>query len=233
MINRKYNKSKKSIILKRTAFLLFVSSIIILIFLDINIRPVIKKVANNQGKVITTGFIDKAILQTLSDEQISYEELVIVSRNSENEIIGVEANMSSINMLKAKLSQQINNNFTDLLSFTYNIPIGTLLGSDYFVGRGPSIEFKISPTGFVQTNFASRFSSVGINQTMHQIMLEIQVQICTLLPFQQCVSTLKTEYLIAQTIIIGKVPNYYSNFLPKQEQISDNLNKYEWSDSDK
>jgi hypothetical protein len=53
--------------------------------------------------------------------------------------------------------------------------------------------------------------TAGINQTKHQINLEVIVDIDILIPWETESAQVITEVMIADTIIVGKVPETYLN----------------------
>jgi len=84
-----------------------------------------------------------------------------------------------------------------------------LINSDLFSGRGPKIPIKIVPLGTVSTSFSNQFTAAGINQTRHQIMMDIVVDISILLPGYQTGTQVTTQVTIAETVIVGAVPDSY------------------------
>ena len=57
---------------------------------------------------------------------------------------------------------------------------------------------------------SSAFSSAGINQTSHQIELEVTVRIYAAIPgFRSSIET-TTNYLVAETVLVGEVPDSFT-----------------------
>ena len=63
----------------------------------------------------------------------------------------------------------------------------------------------------IHVDFETQFMEAGINQTIHTINLVISVDIEILLPFAYSVMTVESEMPIAQTLIVGTVPDAYFN----------------------
>ena len=55
----------------------------------------------------------------------------------------------------------------------------------------------------------SVFESVGINQSVHRIYFELRATVSLLTPFTQTDCELTSSVCIAETVIIGEVPNVY------------------------
>lgn len=91
-----------------------------------------------------------------------------------------------------------------------SIPIGTLTGTEILNGKGPNISLKVSLSGSVLTNFRSIFESAGINQTKHQIYLDIRTEIFALIPGFPATTDVSTSILIAESIFMGDVPTTFA-----------------------
>ena len=63
----------------------------------------------------------------------------------------------------------------------------------------------------VRPRFSNGIVTAGINQTKHQVNLEVIVDIDVLIPWDTASTQVKTEVLIADTVIVGKVPDTYMN----------------------
>ncbi|MCL2564179.1 MAG: sporulation protein YunB, partial [Oscillospiraceae bacterium] len=79
-------------------------------------------------------------------------------------------------------------------------------------GRGPGIRFRVVTLGNPSATFTNEFSTAGINQTKHQIMLELTVQVNILVPGRTTRETITTQMLVAETVIVGDVPNVFGQF---------------------
>ena len=118
--------------------------------------------------------------------------------------------MARINTLSSEILQEViaatNNGLEDI-----NIPIGNLLGSNLLLGRGPKGPVKIIMLTSSYSDFRNELEAVGINQVKHQIILEVRVQIDVLLPWEVQSTEVVSEVLIAETVLVGKVPDTYLN----------------------
>ena len=52
-------------------------------------------------------------------------------------------------------------------------------------------------------------STAGINQTRHQILLDLDVEVSLLMPWLTVSSQVQTELLVSETVIVGHVPESY------------------------
>ena len=58
-------------------------------------------------------------------------------------------------------------------------------------------------------SFRNVFTSAGINQTLHQVMLEVSVQVKLHLPGGTTETLVEAQVCAAETVIVGQVPGAY------------------------
>ena len=107
-----------------------------------------------------------------------------------------------------------------------SIPIGTLTGSSLLAGRGPAIKVKMQSVGSTTASFRNTFGSAGINQTRHQILLDVQVNMSILLPGFRTSTKVNNEISVAETVIVGSVPENYTYFSTAPNEIDDYAEDY-------
>ena len=98
------------------------------------------------------------------------------------------------------------------------IPVGTLTGSSLLAGRGPCIRIRMQAVGSTTAKLRNAFTAAGINQTKHQILLDVTVQMSILLPGFRTSTQVSNEITVAETIIIGSVPDTYTYFSTTPEE---------------
>ena len=90
-----------------------------------------------------------------------------------------------------------------------NIPFFAFTGISFLSGYGNNVKVKIVNNVSVVCNFSSKFTSVGINQTLHSIYVDVISQIKLSVPFNNHNVKCATSVLISETVLIGKVPDIY------------------------
>ena len=185
-----------------------VALILLIIFLDHQIHPLVKSFGENQAKFTSTKAINEAVTQVLTDEQIRYEDLVTV-----------EADISKINRLKAEITTVVLERLKEYAHLEMRIPLGSILGGEMFNDRGPRIPLRVTMSGNALTTMNSAFSSAGINQTSHQITLHIESQIVTTIPGYTNYIKVETDFVVAETVLVGKVPDSYTEVDGSQAEL--------------
>ncbi len=182
---------------------------ILFLVLNAHVRPLIGSYGLTQAKLVGTQAINDAVTAVLEREGVRYTDLMRVEKDVQGNIVSVEADTVKVNALKASVTTEILNQLKKHQNMTIRIPMGTLLKGDLLTGRGPRIPVKISLSGAATTQMASRFESAGINQTSHQLMMDITVALYAAIPGEDATTTLNTTFIIAETVLIGKVPETF------------------------
>lgn len=192
------------------AILLTILLLTILLFIHFqrNVTRVLISISEATMRASTTIAVNDAVYYTLSDE-IRYEELVTVTRDSEGEIVAVAANPLKINKIARDTASISQSNLKNLSLNGIPIPLGALTGIEAFAGLGPSIHFRIIPVSSVSCDYSSTFDSVGINQTKHSIYLNVIADISIVMPSRTENFAVTTEILIGESVLVGRVPDAY------------------------
>ena len=207
-----HSKSRKKI--KRRAKLLAALALLagIAVFLFIgfqrNVTRVLVSISEATMRASTTVAVNDAVYYTLSDE-LRYEDLVTVERDSAGEIVSVSANALKINKIARDTASISQSNLKSLSLNGIPIPLGALTGIEAFAGLGPQIPFRIIPVSSVSCDFSSEFESVGINQTKHSIYLHVIADISIVMPSRTENFAVTTEILVGEFVIVGSVPETY------------------------
>ena len=89
------------------------------------------------------------------------------------------------------------------------IPLGSLVLPEVFSGRGPGIPVEILSIRNSDASFSSRFTEAGINQTLQQLIMEVSVDVTVLVLGKTDSFTVTSQVVVAETVIVGQVPNTF------------------------
>ena len=90
--------------------------------------------------------------------------------------------------------------------FVVKIPLGAVTGSEVFAGMGPEIPVTVRMTGGAEAQITDEFTSAGINQTRHRVMLKVECSVYVFLGGNEGAANFSDEYCIAENIVVGTVP---------------------------
>lgn len=179
-----------------------------LCFLNLVVNPIIIETSSSKVKSLSQDAVNTAVFEVIKDASI-YDSLVKIQRDEEGNITMISSNAVRINYLSREIIENAQKKLEFLGSKGVNIPLGTFSGMPILVGHGPLVNIKLIPIGAINCNFSSKFISAGVNQTNHRIYLEVNSIVNIILPTASQNVNTKTQIMIAENIIIGKVPQTY------------------------
>ena len=167
----------------------------------------VTRVSNLVGTVVT-----EAVRDAVNSGEIQYNDLITLEKNTSGNIAAMQSNMAAFNRLQSAITQDILNRLGEVSDVDLVIPIGTLTGSALLAGRGPGFTVRMQTTGSCSARFENQFSHAGINQTTHSIVLWVDVSMSILLPGFRTGAEVSNSFSVAETIIVGDVPDTYTYF---------------------
>ena len=178
-----------------------------------SVKPFVFTYAKSEAETIILNAANRAILNVLEKNNISYTTLSNVSRDGAGVITGIEIDIEKVNRLKSEISNELAKIVAQNNKYELNIPVGTLIGNEYTTGYGPKIKFKMQLTETAIVDFDSRFEAAGINNVLHQIIITINVRASVLMMGCTDGFGVSTTALAAQTVIAGVVPDSFTNVI--------------------
>jgi len=210
--------------MKRRRRIVFVLLAVILliagafVYINVNLRPVLVGLSSSRVQSIAAKAMNDAILHILSENGDGYASLVNV-REMSGKVYLLQADSSRLNILAADCANAAQERITSLGEQGVSIPLGTLSGIPLLTGTGPRITLQFTPAGSVRSSFESEFRSAGINQTLHRVNLRLTATVRVILPGASHTLTVEVEAPIAENVIVGDVPNAYTNVASEEDMI--------------
>ncbi len=169
----------------------------------------IVSLAQTQVRNSTSDLINDAINQQIESGNIQYDRIVYFEKDLEGRITALKTNMSEVNRLKTETLNRINEDILAMDSDQLGIPLGSLVLPEVFSGRGPGIPVEILSIRNSDASFSSRFTEAGINQTLQQLIMEVSVDVTVLVLGKTDSFTVTSQVVVAETVIVGQVPNTF------------------------
>ena len=192
-------------------FLVFLLALSIALFVVFRsrYREIIGQLAETQVKNTTSDLTNDAIAKQIADGIIQYDRIVFFEKDLEGRITALKTNMSEINRLKTDILNIINDEILALDTSDIGIPMGSLFLPELLSGKGPVIPVHILSIRNSDAVFSSNFVQAGINQTLHQLIMVVSVDVAILVLGQTGSFTVTSEVVVAETVIVGDVPNTF------------------------
>ena len=189
---------------------LLIAALLVLFFaLRSKYRLVIEDLAQTQVKNTTSDLTNDAIAKQIAVGDIQYDRIVFFEKDLDGRITALKTNMSEVNRLKTDVLNIINDEILALDHSDIGIPLGSLILPELLSGRGPAIPVHILSIRNSDANFVSHFSQAGINQTMHQLNMEVSIDVAVLVLGHTSSFTMSSEVVVAETVIVGDVPQTF------------------------
>lgn len=205
----------------RTMTVLLIASFALLLMFRSRYQDVIRELAETQVKNTTSDLANDAIAKQIADGIIQYDRIVYFEKDLDGRITALKTNMSEVNRLKTDILNIINDEIHALDTSDIGIPLGSLFFPELFSGKGPAIPVHILAIRNSDAGFASDFSQAGINQTLHQLTMQVSVDVAVLVLGKTSSFTITSEVVVAETVIVGAVPDTYlqtgGNYEPERE----------------
>ena len=186
-------------------------------------QPIVARVAVTRVNNQVNRIISAAVSDAVSRGDVEYERLISFQKDNDGRITAISSNMAEFNRLQSMIDSDILEKLSDMSTSTISIPVGTLSGVTLLSGRGPALEVKMQSVGSSVSRFENEFTSAGINQTKHRVVLYVDVGVSVLLPGFRTATQVSGAYVVAETVIVGNVPDSYTYFNGTTEEIEDSM----------
>lgn len=173
--------------------------------------PIIRITAENNAQNLISQMSATVIDDCLSSENLSYDSLVDTVTDASGRIVSLSLRAAESNHFKRRVIDQLTQRLGQITTDELEIPLGTLTGELLFSALGPSVRVRVQSVGDISAVFHNEFTSTGINQTKHTLYLELSIDINLLIPGEVITVQSVEQICIAETIIIGDVPDTYLN----------------------
>lgn len=195
--------------LMRFLTITLVIAAVLFLMLRSRYREVIRDLAETQVKNTTSDLTNDAIAKQIADGVIQYDRIVYFEKDLDGRITALKTNMSEVNRLKTDILNIINDEILALDTSDIGIPLGSLFLPEFLSGKGPAIPVHILSIRNSDAIFVSDFQQAGINQTLHQLTMEVSVDVAVLVLGDTSSFTLTSEVVVAETVIVGDVPDTF------------------------
>lgn len=189
--------------------ILFAAVILLFVLFRIKYSSILRTLAETQVRNSTSDLINDAIDSQIENGNIQYDRIVYFEKDLNGRITALKTNMSEVNRLKTSILNTINDEILALDTADLGIPVGSIFLPEILAGRGPVIPVEIIAIRNSEATFSSNFSEAGINQTLQQLVMQISVDVAVLVLGQTSSFTVNSQVVVAETIIVGDVPETF------------------------
>ncbi len=174
-------------------------------------RPVAQDLAQTQVKNKSSDLINDAIAKQIERGNIHYDRIIYFEKDLNGKITALKTNMSEVNRLKTDILNIINDEILALDNQDIGVPLGSIIFPELLSGRGAQIPVRVMYISNSDAQFVSRFSEAGINQTLHQLIMDVKIDVTVLVLGRTQSFSVTSQVVVAETVIVGVVPETFIN----------------------
>ena len=173
------------------------------------ILPIFDTICKDKAKSIATIISNEQATNVMREH--TYDELFTIDKDNDGNITMIKSNVYTINEIISDVAVKIQKEIDEKGREDIEIALGSFTGFKLLSGKGPGVPIRISSIGNVETDLKSQFTAQGINQTLHRVYLQVVCEISILTPYNNITEKINNQVLIAENVIVGKIPNTYYN----------------------
>lgn len=187
---------------------LFLAAVGIIALVIIKVRPFVISVAKGYAKNEVNNALNEIIDNALTSGDYTFINII---EDGEGKVAAATMNAADVNLLMARISMGLKSKIADMEAIEAKIPAGNFLPYPFFAGMGPKISVKFLILSNTNIKAVENFTAKGINQTLYTVCFHIETAVGIYIPTMHSSVKLENEIPIAQTLIVGAVPDSYTN----------------------
>lgn len=198
---------KNIIIILAVLFLFFIASVV---FIEFRLKLIRDEMAEFTARNAAAGAILNGVEETVRNAGLYYNDIVDIHTDKSGQVKSIQTDTAKLNTVSNAVNRNVDKRVSELKNIPVKIPFSLFSGDEILSGLGPSITFYVTMTGSASTKFKNVFDSTGINQTRHQIMLDISVDVYVIFGKKIDKYNVRSNVCIAESIISGASPNAFA-----------------------
>ena len=191
--------------------ILILFAFFLLVLLRSRMMPMMRELSKTRVSNEASTAINRAVVRQIEEGDILYDRMVLLEKDMQGSISAIKTNMAEINRLKSQVLEAVDEEILEISVSEIGLPLGNLLLPELFSGKGPVLPVRIMAVSSSDASFTGTFSSAGINQTLHRIIISVSATMTVLTPLGTQNVTTDTQIVAAETVIVGTVPQTYMN----------------------
>ena len=205
-MSRKKRRRRRIILI---VLLLVVTGLILLV--ELHLSPYIRELARNQAVNAASNAITDAVGEMLRREDTDFSRVIVLEKDVQGHITALRTDMGQVERLKVEVLGILGRLIAEINTQQLGIPLGNLLLPDLLAGTGPVLPVKAVSLTMSNADFFSDFTAAGINQTLQTLKVKFTISLTILTTVGYETVDVDSDVMVAQTVIVGTVPETYVN----------------------
>lgn len=212
MLKATSNQTRRSKRLSRGIGGIFLAAAIVcyLLFLvERQIRPILLSIVQYECRRYALNAFGEAADESMAAFPESYQGLYDLQYAPDGSIAAVTVNSYAVNRLQAELSSALTRKLAEAEQTPLTVPLGTLVGLQLLVGRGPLLELKVLPESYVETEVYSMLEDAGINQTKLCLYVRFAMNMSVIMSGYSAAVEVTNDQYLGEVLLVGQTPQAY------------------------
>ena len=222
-LKKEKNKRNKLLLILGIITIIFIFSLVILNQALKTVSIFFAEYSTSEVEKISLVIINNSVTDEALTNLLELE-LYKITKNNKEEIEMIDYNPIVVNLFLREITNNIQReliyfvNSSKNLSINSNdqninfyIPLGRIFSSPFLNQMGPKIPVQVEFIGNVQSYIKTNIKEYGINNSLIEISVVVEINAKIMLPLIVKDINLKKEIPISYKIIKGSIPNYYSS----------------------
>lgn len=201
---------------------------------------------SEKGVILIQSKLDKIIYNFFSDlitddviNKESTNDLLIINKNSNDEIISVDYNLEKTYKLLTDTSMIIKNALNDLENgkidvliydkylesnkngLVLNVPLFLSSNNIFLNNLGPKVPVIINFNETLLTNIKTKVTNYGLNNALLEIYITVEMSKLIITPINKDSEKFYYDILIGAVVVNGSVPKFYGGIYENNSNILD------------
>lgn len=164
-----------------------------------------------QAEILSVNSVCDAVNSALEKLDYNYNDIAKIVYADDGTVQAIETDSLKINRIKSDITKSVQQEIAKVYDNEIDIPLGAFTNITVLSNAGPPITLSFNLTGSFSSEIVSTFEQSGLNQTVHHIKLMLTSKIMTTSLDYSGNITFTTDYEIAQSVIVGRIPNTYGS----------------------
>ena len=178
---------------------------------SLRLKPMIETMAVSKTVNLISLAISEEADRSLSEEMLSYQDFISTERNQDGQVTMLSFRTAESTRFRRLITERLAARLESIDPSALSVPLGNLTGMVLLSSVGPPVRVRIQSVGDVKTSYENEFTAAGVNQTRHSVYLKLEVTVYLLIPGKIIPVEVQDRVCVAETIIVGAVPETYLN----------------------
>ena len=179
------------------------------------LAPVLLRYAIAEAENMAQRVAGNAVADAVRDEGVEYKDILVLYPREDGMVTACRTDTAAINRLQSAVLTRLERYFKGKEAVV-SVPLGNISQNSFFYGRGPDVSFAVVPVGRVELQYGNDYEACGINQTRHSLYFTLNMTIRVSGSRGEEIVTCSGTFPVAETIIVGYVPESYVDVAWKQ-----------------